>query len=280
MSLFEKEKYTESDILQLISDGVEESINLEFKSAGALDKSPSKKKEIGKDISSMANSAGGIIIYGINESNHKAESISFINGNEFTKEWIEQVIQTNVQRKIVDLKIYPIRFKNQVEESVFVIKIPESENAPHMALDNKFYRRYNFQAVPMEEYEVRQLYYRTKNTRLEIHDDLIVNQAGHTGSGTTPKLIRFNLKILVKNIGNVIEDKYKLEVGIPKKILGEYNRFSHDNTILLREDENYRVFSAPNKSPIFQNELNTLLEFSLKIDQYTVNQLFINLPTP
>ena len=97
---FEKEEYTERDILSLIEGRVEESINLDFKSSDSIGSEPSKKKELSKDISSFANSAGGVIIYGIQENNHVAESLSFIDGNIFTKEWIEQVIHSNIQRKI------------------------------------------------------------------------------------------------------------------------------------------------------------------------------------
>src|SRR3990170_4188073 len=100
---FAKEEYTEQDINDLISNKVEESINLEFKSNDSIGSEPSKKKELSKDVSSFANSAGGIIIYGINENNNVAESPSFINGNVFTKEWIEQVIHSNIHRKIDEI---------------------------------------------------------------------------------------------------------------------------------------------------------------------------------
>ena len=54
---FEKEEYTEQDIVSLIEGRVEESINLDFKSSDSIGSEPSKKKELSKDISSFANSA-------------------------------------------------------------------------------------------------------------------------------------------------------------------------------------------------------------------------------
>ena len=85
---FVKEEYTEKDIISLIKNKAEESINLDFKSSDSLGSEPSKKKELSKDVSSFANSDGGIIIYGIEENNHVAESLSFVDGNTYTKEWI------------------------------------------------------------------------------------------------------------------------------------------------------------------------------------------------
>jgi hypothetical protein len=38
---------------------------------------------------------------------------------------------------------------------LYVVCVPQSLRAPHMASDHRYYRRYNFQSVPMEDYEVR-----------------------------------------------------------------------------------------------------------------------------
>ena len=88
-SFYDKDDYTTEDILSLITNEVEESIYLDFKECRALDKSDSVKRDISKDVSSFANSDGGMIIYGIKEENHKASSLSFIDGNVYTKEWLE-----------------------------------------------------------------------------------------------------------------------------------------------------------------------------------------------
>ena len=58
---------TKRDLDRLIADGVEENISLDYKAADSLQNTDGKKKEIAKDISAMANSAGGVIIYGIKE---------------------------------------------------------------------------------------------------------------------------------------------------------------------------------------------------------------------
>ncbi|WP_417558787.1 helix-turn-helix domain-containing protein [Mesoflavibacter zeaxanthinifaciens] len=51
----------------LIENKVEENLNLDYKAAGALDKQNNKTSEISKDVSALANSDGGILIYGIIE---------------------------------------------------------------------------------------------------------------------------------------------------------------------------------------------------------------------
>lgn len=63
------------DIRRMIADGVEENISLDYKAAEALQNTDGKKKEIAKDVSAMANAAGGVIIYGIKEFDEKEKVI-------------------------------------------------------------------------------------------------------------------------------------------------------------------------------------------------------------
>jgi predicted HTH transcriptional regulator len=78
---------------QLIADGIEENPELEYKSAAALRKEDKKVMEITKDVSSFANSNGGILIYGIAEdqtNKHLPGKIDTVDRKIITKEWLEQ----------------------------------------------------------------------------------------------------------------------------------------------------------------------------------------------
>lgn len=115
---FDKEEFNESDIDALITNGMEESTHLDFKASGALGKQINKKREIAKDVSAFANSDGGVIIYGISEKDHVATSISPVDGEEFTKEWLEQVISSNIEKRIPDIRIYPVRIKGDISQTI------------------------------------------------------------------------------------------------------------------------------------------------------------------
>ena len=72
-------EWEEEDIELLIQNGVQESLTLDYKVCGALDRRTSKvdkvKIEISKDVSAFANSAGGVIVYGVTETNHLPTAI-------------------------------------------------------------------------------------------------------------------------------------------------------------------------------------------------------------
>ncbi len=252
---FEKEEYSESDINDLITNKIEESLNLDFKASGALSKEPKKKKEISKDVSAMANSEGGIIIYGLTEDHHVASSFSFIDGEEYTKEWLEHVINTNISRRISNIKIVPIRVGDDLKKTIYVVRIPESNLAPHMASNNRFYKRYNFESVPMEQYEVRLLYNLKEKTDLDI-TKITFKKGSHSGNVGDLVSYDFLINPVIKNVSNAIEDRYKAEITIATAIMDrrsqeyQYNEANYLN--FYKGD--VHVFSVPNDSPIFQGE--------------------------
>lgn len=151
MDILTKEGFNEEDIRLLIKNQAEESVFLEFKAADALKHSTESKKEIAKDVSSFANSEGGVIVYGILEEDHVAKELSYIDGAKFTKESLEQIISDGIQRRISGIRIFPVRFEGDIKKSVYVVQIPQSDDSPHATNDGRFYKRSNFKASRMEE---------------------------------------------------------------------------------------------------------------------------------
>lgn len=163
---------THNDLLQLIADGVEESVSLDYKAADALQNTDGKKKEIAKDVSAMANSAGGVIIYGISEFNdqskkHLPEKITPIDRTLFSKEQLEQIINNNISPKIEELIIHPITL-NKTNEVAYVVEIPQSNTAHQNTKDQRYYKRYNFESVAMLDYEIKDIMNRQKHPSVEL----------------------------------------------------------------------------------------------------------------
>jgi len=277
LSILDKKKITDKDIQNLISAETEESINLDFKAAGSLDKSDKKKNEIAKDVSAFANSAGGFIIYGISEENHKASEVSPIDGNEYTKEWLEQVINTRVQRKIEGLTIVPVRLQNKIEKTIYIVKIPESTDAPHLTSNKKFYKRYNFESVQMEEYEIRSLYNRRDKSKLSINN-IITNQHLEVETEVEGEVAYIDLSFQVENIGKTIEKDYKLLI-----MLSSSNYVFKFDPVRNTKNFNHSVFNNSKRiisffgvSPIFPEEILSIGNIKLGILQSELNETIEN----
>ena len=67
--------WNESDLKFLIANKEKESLILDYKASSALASSDGKKNELSKDVSAFANSAGGTLVYGIQEDGHFPVSI-------------------------------------------------------------------------------------------------------------------------------------------------------------------------------------------------------------
>jgi hypothetical protein len=163
---------TKGDLQQIVDEKLSESLTLDYKASPALGRDDKKRDEICKDVSAFANSAGGQIIYGIEEKNQKPVRVDEgVEPTTITREWLEQVINSRVQPRIERLVITPIPF--EPTRVGYVLTIPQaSARAPHQAPDNKYYRRYNFQSVPMADYEVRDAMRRATTPELFIRISL------------------------------------------------------------------------------------------------------------
>jgi hypothetical protein len=268
MDFFNKTDWTEGDIHFLIENEVEESIHIEFKGAGALYNNEHKKVEIAQDVSAFANSDGGFIFYGIDEKQHKADSIDFIDGNVFTKEWLELVISSQISKR-VEVIIFPVRFGGDIAKSVYVIKIPLSYSAPHQVNKNKlFYKRYNFQAVPMAEYEIRQCYERKENVKLVIGDIVIKNISENILNHDYSMSLEFNINI--KNVSNVMTSKFKMSCTFDH--IYNYSISCNNLNFVLTKFEKFTVLTKINthKIDLFQEEEIHYFDFQLTINKQDV----------
>jgi predicted HTH transcriptional regulator len=153
---------TIAEINKLINDKVQESLHLEYKDSRAA--APGQSNEISKDTSAFANSDGGIIIYGVQEDKkHFPIMIDIgIDHSTFSHERLEQIIHGNITPRVDDLRIYPIPLS--IDRSIYVVQMPKSYRGPHQAADKKYYKRFNFLATAMEDYEINDI----RNRRLTL----------------------------------------------------------------------------------------------------------------
>jgi hypothetical protein len=144
---------TKDDLDRLIVEGIKESLTLDYKASPALGKGEKQRDELCKDVTAFANSAGGQIVYGVEEDKHVPTKVDDGTDPVITKEWVEQVIDSRVQQRIEGLAITPIQLAKGLG---FVITIPQATSrAPRQAPDKRYYKRQNFQSVAMEDYEIR-----------------------------------------------------------------------------------------------------------------------------
>jgi hypothetical protein len=139
----------EQDIQRLVADQVQERDTGEYKRDMYGD-SRDEKREMLKDITSMANHRGGYLLIGVDEDSEGIPTnvVGIEAGNHVER--ITSSCLDNIDKRIVGLEIKDIPLSNG--RVVIVISIPESINAPHMVTHtglNQFWKRHGRQKDKM-----------------------------------------------------------------------------------------------------------------------------------
>lgn len=246
--------WNEEKLNSYIENQIEENINLDYKASGSLQNSEGKKTEISKDVSAFANSNGGIIIYGITERNEGAkylpEKIDPINRANFSKETLEQIINSRISPTIHGVIIHPVNIGDPEDKNVvYIVEIPQS-NTAHQAFDKRYYRRYNFQSVMMDDWEIKDIINRQQNTIAEItfrpifplsHENVLMRE-----DFTKPIVMEYD--IIATNMGRkVIKYLDFLVAGPPEAV-----DYIHKSKVVDNKVELYFT-NEQNNSVIIEN---------------------------
>lgn len=137
----------QTDILVLVNDGVREEGRLEYKLAlpGSSD---GEKKEFCADVTAMANSIGGDIIYGIREGEGEREGVPVsavgvtVASLDQEERRLRQILQSGVRPRLASPEIHCVDGFDK--GSVLVLRVQAGWDAPHMVVaggSNRFFTR-------------------------------------------------------------------------------------------------------------------------------------------
>ena len=248
-----------------------ESNTLEFKSGEDLNnvmKSNNNKKneEFSKDISAMANSNGGDIIYGISEEKKNDKSVagsfSFVERN-FLIDSIEQKLNSLIIPKIDNIEIIPIDFSET--EMVVIISIPKSYTA-HQAKDKRYYKRFGFLVEPMEDWEVKDVINRGLKPEVELIFSAVKDNNYLSINNITYGCYDINIK--VHNKGKVSANYLNCFIEIEKNLNPSKREFISDVM------KNYS--EKKEKSDFSQQIVN---QFKVKIKEQDMSKLNLDMET-
>ena len=178
-----------------------EDLHLEFKRINSSDfTNENDRKNLAKAVSGFANAAGGLIVWGVatDKKGESAAAIQEIEGlstlgkklEEFAGNWVSPPVQGVLH------KVIPISGPNKGCAVTFV---PESDSVPHMNnFENRYYKRNGSRFLPMEHYEVADMFGRRKRPKLKLHTSF--SELKLT-KGRQEEYVDFELIIGLENVG-------------------------------------------------------------------------------
>jgi len=201
------------DVQKFINRKIEESVNLDYKSISIIN----NIKKIAKYVSAFANTDGGLLILGVSEERRSKgkktqkiypENITWIN-HSYTREHLEKKLNASVD-PAVPLRIVPIRKSKDEPKVIFLLDIPKSNELYMHRNTHRFYKRLNFESVPMERIDVigfikiRLSYERCAWFRFHL-DEKLVGFMDEAICALSPQIREFDHKKIVKAFENFLK---------------------------------------------------------------------------
>lgn len=245
-------KIEEQDIQLLVDNEQKESVILEYKEN--VSNTDKEKRELPKDISAMANTDGGFVIFGVKEEDSRASEIVGINkliGKQPVEEWIENILISSIRPKVlVKPKVIPISFN--VDKVILVLQVSKSPHRPHMVTvggKNAYYKRHNYQSSYADEHEVRSMFLESKTSIDEMKDFLEsrnLNDTRKDNFAHTPlsEEVADNLALLDELPKNFIEKPFALFASCPRYLEERVDIASVDFRDWLSENGSIELFGS------------------------------------
>jgi hypothetical protein len=201
---------TFADIESLVLTQAKETPALEFKDGEALSRGGTQERELVKDVTAMANAAGGRIIYGIAEATSAsgesiAGSLAPVVDPATTDDWIHQLIAANTSPPFSDFRVTSIMCP---AGRIVVIDIEMAATAHQSTKTYIYYQRTGASAKPMLDFQIRDVMGRRNRPRIAVQ--LVPSVLSATGDRN-----EISLRASLFNEGNLSIDRWQLRIGVP-----------------------------------------------------------------
>lgn len=229
MTQFHDNDWWSKRLKQMLENQEPEDSHLEYKDKRRL--LPTNKRrpdELSKDVSSFLNSDGGVLIYGVPETNDPnvtggapiplnvsgSTGIGF-NVGEIDKETIENLITSNIQPRPGPDQFQITEVKHG-QRIVFVVQVAVGIGEVWQAKDKRYYRRFHYKAEPMEHYEIGMV----RNRNIGPHLKLVFGvderwQKGLRKLGRTYQPTgRLSIHLGIQNASNSMAESALIELGV------------------------------------------------------------------
>ncbi|MEV6809789.1 ATP-binding protein [Streptomyces sp. NPDC051132] len=123
---------TEDDLQRAVENHIPESVDLDWKK-DFYKGTDAGKKELAKDVSAMANTAGGMVVIGVHDGDQDhAHALAPIDPEPGRgEEWISSVLANWIQPVVPNVGVRLVKSASKAGKIYWVLTMPTSPQAPH-----------------------------------------------------------------------------------------------------------------------------------------------------
>lgn len=123
---------TFDDVARAVADGLTEERDLDWKATPPKDLRGEGGDEFAKDVTAMANTTGGLLVYGVSEQQRKVGLANDI--DDAMLRTFEQLLLHRTAPHVRDVAFRRLVSADDSDRSVLLVSIPESVDAPHVVV--------------------------------------------------------------------------------------------------------------------------------------------------
>jgi hypothetical protein len=181
--------------------------------------------ELSKQLSAFANGAGGRIFLGVDDTGTPDEGVPVDLKPGGTRSWLEDVIPHLVSPPLARFNVHEVRGDGRTrvhpDRAVYVIEVPASEEAPHQALDHRYYLRIAGKSRPMGHVHVQDILRRTRQPHVEVSRVSPYGAAERVTTDPRGPKVHVAFRLFVANRGRTMAQHVGTEVVLPRPLVGK-----------------------------------------------------------
>lgn len=181
---------------------------------------------LSKQVSAFANSAGGRLFIGIDDLGQPDGGVPVHLKPGGTRSWLEDVVRASVSPQVARFNVFELRGGDPAigikpEHAVYVVELPSSEDAPHQALDHRYYLRIAGKSQPMGHVHVQDVLRRTRSPVVELVR--LGPYGAHELDQADPRGPRafVCLRAFLRNQGRTLAHHVGVELSLPRQVVGK-----------------------------------------------------------
>ncbi|MEC7948810.1 MAG: ATP-binding protein [Myxococcota bacterium] len=223
-----QDPWTESRLTEL---GPYEHDFQEFKGARYLfdgeQIAPSFQYGLSKQLSAFANGAGGRVVIGLDDEGRIDGGVPVLLRPNGTREWLEDIIPGLLSPKLSRFNVFEVRGSGAAgsalaaDHGVYVIEVPPSDEAPHQALDLRYYLRIAGKSRPMGHVHIQDVLRRTRHPEVDLarlgpYGEPELDRSDRRG----PRAL-ISFRAFLRNDGRSLAQHVGAEMIVPRPLLGK-----------------------------------------------------------
>jgi len=219
---------------------------------------------LSKQLSAFANGAGGRIFLGLDDDGVVDGGVPMELKGGGTRAWLEDIIPGSVDPPLRNFNVFEVPWpgpgvSTRLREgcAIYVLEIPASDEAPHQAVDHRYYLRIAGKSRPMGHVHIQDVLRRTRHPVIDIARISPYGSPEHQVDDPRGPKVVLGFRAFVANRGRNLATHVGVEVSLPRTLVNSEIRgriLGSADRVHLTQKPGQLTFFRYHPTPLFPSQ--------------------------